>query len=72
MGTKEKIIPLANILNLNKKTQILELRKRMLIVHKGKKVHIPRIERQEPKRQEINMNGICWNWSDTSVTFIFY
>ena len=42
---KEKIIPLADILNPTKKTQILELGKWMLTIHKGKKVYIPRIER---------------------------
>jgi len=38
---KEKIIPLADILNPYKKTQILELGKWMLTIHKGKKVYIP-------------------------------
>jgi len=33
---KEKIIPLVDILNLTKKTQILELGKWMFNVHKGK------------------------------------
>jgi len=64
---KEKTIPLADILNPNKKSQILELGKRMLTVHKGKKVYIPRIERQETK-----INEICWNWSDTDKAFTFY
>jgi len=40
---KEKIITLADILNPNKKTKILELGRWMIIVHKGKKVYIPRI-----------------------------
>ena len=64
---KEKILPLTNILNLNKKTQKLELGKWMLAIHKDKKVYISRIERQETK-----MNEICWNWSDTYETFTFY
>ena len=64
---KEKILPLVDILNPNKKTQILELEKWMLTVLKGKKVYIPRIERQETK-----MNEICWNWSNTDEKFTFY
>jgi len=56
---KEKIIPLADILHPNKKTQILELRKWMLIIHKGKKVYIPIIESQKIKRQQRKMNKIC-------------
>jgi len=69
---KEKIIPFADILNPNKKTQILELEKWMLTIHKGKKVYIPKIESQETKRQEKTMNEICWNWSNKDETFIFY
>jgi len=42
--SKEKIIPLVDILNPNKKTQILELGKWMLTTYKGNKVYIPRIE----------------------------
>ena len=49
---KEKIIPLADILNPNKKTQILELRKWMLTIHKGKNVYIPRIESQETREKD--------------------
>jgi len=64
---KEKIIRLADILNPYNKTQILELGKWMLTIHKGKKVYIPRIERQEKK-----MNKICWNWSNKDETFTFY
>jgi len=63
---KEKIISLADILHLNKKTQILELEKWMLTDHKGKKLYIPRIE-----RQEIN-NEIRWNRSNKDETFTFY
>jgi len=69
---KEKIIPLADILNPNKKTQIFELGKWMLIIHKGKKFYIPRIKSQETERQEKKMNEICWNWSNKDETFIFY
>ena len=58
---KEKIIPLTNILNPNKKTQILESGKWMPTIHKGKKFHIPIIESQETERQEKKMNKICWN-----------
>jgi len=64
---KEKILSLAKILSPNKKTQTLELEKWMIIVHKGKKVYIPKTERQETK-----MNVICWNWSDKDETFTFY
>jgi len=42
---KEKILPLADILNPNKKTQISELGKWMFTFHKGNKVNIPIIER---------------------------
>jgi len=63
---KEKIIPLADILHPNKKTQILKLGKWMLTDHKGKKVYIPKIERQETK------NEIRWNWSNKDETFTFY
>jgi len=38
---------------------------------KVKKVYIPRIERQETKRQEIKMNKIYWNWSDNDEMFTF-
>jgi len=69
---KEKIIPLADILHPNKKTQILELGKLMLTIHKGKKVYILRIESQKIKRQERKMNKICWNWSNKDETFTFY
>jgi len=69
---KEKIIPLVDILNPNKKTQILELGKWMLTIHKGKKVYISRIESQETERQEKKMNKICWNWSNKDETFTFY
>jgi len=41
---KEKIILLADKLNPNKKTQILELGKWILTIHQGKKVNIPIIE----------------------------
>jgi len=68
---KEKILPLADILNLNKKTQILELEKWMLTVHKGKKSTFLELW-QETERQEIKMNEICWNWLDTDKTFTFY
>ena len=64
---KEKIFPLTDILNPKMKTQILELGKWMLTIHKGKKVYIPRIERQETK-----MNEICWDQSDIDETFTFY
>jgi len=56
---KEKIIPLVDILIPRKKTQILELEKWMLTIHKGKKIYIPRIESQETERQEKKMNEIC-------------
>jgi len=69
---KEKIIPFANILNPNKKTQIMKLGKWILTVHKSKKVYISKIKRQETKRQEIKMNRICWNWSGTNEMFTFY
>ena len=69
---KEKIIPLADILNPNKKTQILELRKWMLTIYKGKKVYIPRIESNETERQEKKMNEICWTCSSKDETFIFF
>jgi len=68
----EKIIPLADILNPNKKTQILELGKWMLTIHKGKKVYISIIESQETERQEKKMNESCWNWLNKDETFIFY
>ena len=68
---KAKIIPLADILHPNKKTQILELGKWMLTIHKGKKVYIPRIESQKIKRQETK-NEIHWNWSNKDETFTFY
>ena len=69
---KEKIIPLVDILIPRKKTQILELEKWMLTIHKGKKIYIPRIESQETERQEKKMNEICQNWSNKDETFIFY
>ena len=69
---KEKIIPLADILHPNKKTQILELGKWMLIIQKRKKVYIPRIESQKIKRQERKINKICWNGSNKDETFTFY
>jgi len=50
---KRKTLPLAIILNPRKKTQILELGKLMLTFHKGKKIYIPRIEKQETKINEI-------------------
>ena len=57
-GTKreKKNIPLADIINLNKKPQILELGKWMLTIHKAKKVYIPIIERQEIKMKKVNNN----------------
>jgi len=49
---KVKVLSLADKLNPSKKTQILKLKKWMLTVHKGKKVYIPIIGRQETKRQQ--------------------
>jgi len=64
---KEKILPLSYILNPSKSTQILELGKWMLMIHKGKKFYIPRIEKQETKIKVIH-----WNWLNKDGTFTFY
>ena len=50
---KEKIIPLADILNPNKKTQILELGKWVLTIHVRKSTFLElRVKRQRDKRKK--------------------
>ena len=68
---KDKIIFLAYVINPNKKTPIIVPGQWKLTIHNGKKVHIPKVEKQEKKLNETFMRT-RWRWLYKDETFVFY
>jgi len=71
---KDKIFPLANVLNPSKKTPIMEKEKWMLKTPLGKKVYVSKVEEPNKRMSKTypNRNKKKYrNWFDKDETFIF-